>query len=280
MLEVQQYPNLRDSAGHPIAPYDVTAHTLSLLMGVEVKPVYAPFKYKRARVDDPGELAAYSSSDKLAVYRSHTPSMDEGWTRWVLQQNGRTLPSDNMDNVRSGLPFSALQDAEMHAGNLRAKYDTIIIPDQSPRLILEGYKQGMMPDEYTGGLGTEGVKALREFVEGGGTLVCLNKASNFAVEQLKLPVRDVTAGLKRTEFYVPGSILRTVLDTGASSRGGDAKESIAWVEDSPAFEISDQQEAGRIRVIARYPENADHCCPAGCSAATNCAARRRSSRSH
>src|SRR3712207_8074361 len=53
--------------------------------------------------------------------------------------------------------------------------------------------------------GEEGVRALREFVMQGGTLVCLNGASEFAIEHLKLPVRNAVAGLKRTEFYVPGS---------------------------------------------------------------------------
>src|SRR4029079_4409427 len=45
LLEVQRYPNLRDADGHPIAPYDVTAHTLPLLMNVTVHPVKAPFRY-------------------------------------------------------------------------------------------------------------------------------------------------------------------------------------------------------------------------------------------
>ncbi|MDQ3653439.1 MAG: M14 family metallopeptidase [Acidobacteriota bacterium] len=244
LLETQSYPNLRDPEGNPVSPYDVTAHTLSLLMGVKVEAVTTSFKYPLA-VDGigPGADESNFTGTRRALYKSHVPSMDEGWTRWVFKQN-------------SFAP-STMEDSEIRAGGLRVKYDTIIIPDHSPRAILEGYKQGTMPDEYTGGLGADGVKALRKFVEEGGTLVCLNKASNFAVEQLKLPVRDVTAGLKRSEFYVPGSILRTVLDTTHPIAAGMPKESIAWVEDSPAFEVSEQKEAGRVRVIARYPENAD-----------------------
>src|SRR5207249_8115908 len=83
------------------------------------------------------------------------------------------------------------------------------------------------------------VKALREFVEQGGTLVCLNRASDFAIEQFKLPVRDVVDGLPRTDFYVPGSILRIELDTADPIAKGMPKESIAWVENSPVFEVTE-----------------------------------------
>ncbi|HYY58612.1 MAG TPA: hypothetical protein VE842_14865, partial [Pyrinomonadaceae bacterium] len=142
---------------------------------------------------------------------------------------------------------------------LRAKFDTIIIPDQSPRAILNGHKPGSMPaEELTGGLGEAGVRALREFVEQGGTLICLNRASDFAIEQLHLPVRDVTEGLKETEFYVPGSILRTEIDTSHPVAEGMPRESIAWVEDSPVFEIkSDPAALARVRIIARYPAHSD-----------------------
>ena len=178
---------------------------------------------------------------RIALYKSHVPSMDEGWTRWVFEQNRK--------------PYSSLEDAEAGAGNLRAKYDTIVIPDQSPRSILDGYRKGSMPDELTGGLGKEGVKALREFVEQGGTLVTLNDASDFAIEQLNLPVRDISDGLKRTEFYCPGSILRTILDTTNPVARGMERESIAWVEDSPVFEIKSDPAAAtaRVKIIARYP---------------------------
>jgi hypothetical protein len=106
-------------------------------------------------------------------------------------------------------------------------------------------------------MGDEGVRALHEFVEAGGTLVFLNRASDFAINQLKLPVRDITEGLKETEFYVPGSILRTELDTTHAVAKGMPRESIAWAEDSPVFELADAKEAARVRIIARYPLMAD-----------------------
>jgi hypothetical protein len=128
-----------------------------------------------------------------------------------------------------------------------------------------------MPDEYTGGLGEEGVKALRQFVEAGGTLVCLNRASDFAIEQFKLPVRDAVDGLPRADFYVPGSILRVELDTTDPITKGMPKESIAWVENSPVFEVvsnditftsGPNQISGKftpqnVRVLARYPADKD-----------------------
>src|SRR5205823_13283369 len=153
---------------------------------------------------------------------------DEGWTRWALEKQSRCLW------------YRTLEDAEVRAGDLREKFDQIVLPDQEPRLILNGHRPGTMPPEYTGGLGSEGVKALREFVEQGGTLVCLNRASDFAIEQFKLPVRDVVDGLPRTDFFVPGSILRIELDTTDPIAKGMPKESIAWAENSPVFELTER----------------------------------------
>jgi hypothetical protein len=257
LLEAQRYPDLRDKDGHPVPPYDVTAHTLPLLMGVTVEPVYRPVRgagpqghplsvvAPAVSAGPPRSVKAASAEARVGIYQSNVPSMDEGWTRWVFEEQVEDAPA-----------FRTLKDDEVRAGNLRAKYDSIIIPDQSPRSILEGHRRGTMPEGLTGGLGPEGVKALREFVERGGTLVCLNNASNFAVEQFRLPVRDATEGLARTQFYVPGSILRTVLDTTHPLAEGMPRESIAWVEDSPVFEIkSDPLALVRVRVVARYPQS-------------------------
>jgi Zinc carboxypeptidase len=275
LLESQHYPDLRDATGRPIPPYDVTAHSLPLLMGLDVRATYSRMDYKRVVIEEEAELPYYGKETRVAVYKSYVPSMDEGWTRWVLQQNGRTNPSTNIDLVVGTgrtAPVSSLMDAEARAGRLAAKFDTIIIPDQPRAAILNGHRAGTMPPEYTGGLGAEGVKALREFVEQGGTLVCLNRASDFAIEQFKLPVRDVVDGLPRTDFYVPGSILRIELDTSDPIAKGMPKESIAWAENSPVFEMSGtgvspvnaeaQSNTGRmpvpqVKVIAWYPKDKD-----------------------
>jgi hypothetical protein len=239
LLENQRYPDLRDNSGQPINPYDVTAHTLPLLMDVPVKVVRRPFTYRLPKVEGQTICSGFGESDaRVGLYKSHRPAIDEGWTRWVMEQNH--------------YGFSSLSDDQIQSGKLRARFDAIVIPDQLPATILNGYAAGTMPKELTGGLGDEGVKALREFVEEGGTLICLNRASTFAIEQLKLPVKDVVENVSDKQFFVPGSILRLQLDTSHPLTRGMSKESIAWVEDSPVFS---NEHSPDVRVIARYPTN-------------------------
>lgn len=246
LLEKQQYPNLLDANENPIQPYDVTAHTLPLLLGIEAVSVYQSFNInytapKNGRIEI-GKLR--EKGEKFAIYRSHIPSMDEGWTRWIFEKSyfWQVKPDAAM-----------IQNQEILGGNLDSKYKSIIFPDQSPNQILNGFAKGAMPEEYTGGVGKEGVANLRKFTEAGGTLVFFNRASNFAIEQFNLPVKDVTQGLARKDFFIPGSILRTELDTASPIAKGMPQQSIAWFENSPAFEITDNE---RAKIIARYPSKA------------------------
>jgi hypothetical protein len=259
ILERQTYPDLKDPNGSPIPPYDVTAHSLPLLMNVEVIPISQPIKV--ATITDyptyTGGCGRGPSTPTDGLFRSSPPSMDEGWTRWIgekqLEVDCKTILKTVTENdIRSG----------------RLTDRSIIFPDQSPNQILNGYAKGSMPDEYTGGVGKEGVENLRKFVENGGTLVFLNRASNFAIEQFKLPVRDVTRGLARKDFYIPGSILRTELDLTHPIAKGMPQQSIAWFEDGPVFEVLSpgfsRQPAGEeppkggtqnVGIVARYPSD-------------------------
>ncbi len=258
IFEKQTYPHLTDEKGNPIQPYDVTAHTLSLLYGIEVKPVFKSFKFVSNKWGS-FSIGGTTGPVSLGIYQSSIPVMDEGWTRWVVEKTGRN--------------FAGITDKNIRASNLKSEYGSytekgvtmplysslpaIVFPDQSPNQMLNGYPKGSMPEEYTGGIGKEGVKNLRRFVEDGGTLVFLNRASNFAIEQFDLPVRDVTAGLPRKDFFIPGSILRTELDTTHPIAKDMPKESIAWFENSPAFEIKTDPLAltNNFRIIASYPKD-------------------------
>jgi zinc carboxypeptidase len=263
LLELQHYPDLRNDKGQPVPPYDVTAHSLAVLMGIRAMPITKlPATGRKLNenqippiVDTVPHSLSWSAPllPRVAVYKSYVPAIDAGWTRYLLEHNG--------------LPYHvSIVDKDVMEGNLRSKFQVIIIPDQPRAAILNGHRKGTMPDEYAGGLGEQGVKALREFVEAGGTLVCLNRASDFAIEQFKLPVKDIVDGLPRTDFYVPGSILRIELDTNDPIAKGMPKESIAWVENSPVFEVSgtgvppvngDTSKMLVPRVIAWYPKDKD-----------------------
>jgi hypothetical protein len=248
VLLPQLYPDLRDSAGHPIEPYDVTAHALPLLFDVPVRSILHPLSLKDAVLPEMGSNDGCGDGipPRRAIYHSSVPALDEGWTRWVMERHSRCLN------------YLSINDKGIRNGDLQKDFYTIVIPDQAPATILSGYRTLTMPPELTGGIGNEGVKALKEFVEAGGTLICLNRASDFAIKNFKLPVIDVVEGLSRAKFYVPGSILRIELEPNQVLTKGMAKESIAWVENSPVFELREDSTSSvpvsNATVIARYPQ--------------------------
>lgn len=253
LLERQVYPDLREyPGGPPRRPYDVVAHTLPLLMNVNAIPVSQRFEVEMR--PEPMAMVIQSrirsnAGLRVGMFKNFQPSMDEGWTRWLFDQYR--------------FPYTSLNSTQIRAGSLRDSYDAIIIPDQSSSAIFNGLRAagsggGAGPDaepgypaEYAGGLGEPGVKALREFMEAGGTIITFNNASEFAIEHLDAPVRNVLKGVAAQTFYCPGSILKTDLDLSNPMAFGMEAEAITWFENSPAFESTDNS---RVRVIARYPE--------------------------
>jgi hypothetical protein len=251
LLEPQHYPDLRlYPGGPPLPPYDVTAHTLPLLMGVTAVAARDSLRIRLSPpLEPPAATPGYPgftgpSAPRVGLYRSYVNdtekgAIDEGWTRWVF------------DTWR--VPYLPVVDSLVRAGKLRDKFDVILLCDQEPHELLDGLPKDY-PAPYAGGLGAEGVAALRQFVSDGGTLVALNDASRFAVEQLLLPVRNVLAGVADDEFYAPGAIFRLELDTSDPIARTMPAQSVAWYESGPAFEVLDTTAA---RIVGRYPSDAD-----------------------
>ena len=242
LLEAQHYPDRRVyPGGPPERPYDVTAHTLPLLMGLTAVAVNDSIRVSLSGpVAPPRATGSYSGSDsaRIGLYRSYAATMDEGWTRWVF------------DTWK--VPYTSLVDSVVRAGKLHDRFDVIVLPDESPHDIAEGLPQVRYPAPYTGGLGPDGIQALRQFVQDGGTLVALNDASRFAIQSLLLPVRNVLEGLPDEDFYAPGSIFRADLDQSQPLARGLASETGVWFESGPAFDVLDSND---VKVVARYPDD-------------------------
>jgi len=168
----------------------------------------------------------------------------EGWTRWMLDQYE--------------IPYRSLVNADLRAGNLRAAFDVILIPDQALDDILHGYHAGrrqfelphqaLPPPEYQGGIEDAGVASLRTFVEQGGTLILVDRACDLATEKLGLPVRNVLAGLASTQFFAPGSIVRARVDSTAELGYGMPGETDVFFRKSRAFAASDSS----VRTVVSY----------------------------
>lgn len=187
---------------------------------------------------------------RVALYKSWTAQMDEGWTRFLFEQ--------------FEFPFVNVQDAEIRAGGLEKNFDVLVIPSMSTDAIVDGLKVGSVPPQYAGGITAGGLRNVRAFVEAGGTLVLLNQATLFAIDRLGVPVEDAlknvkppdrrdSAEAKVVEFACPGSVLRMQFDVKHPVAFGMPPEAPGMFISSPAFRLSPAFGDRRAEPIARYP---------------------------
>ncbi len=316
LLERQRYPDLREyPGGPPRRPYDVTAHTLPLLMGVRVDTIPGPFTVDLERVEkvavEPGSVAAADRlalspefgnswiavnrllqagaevsrdprngtfylanagaarelapelarslgvtftaagpaaaaarrlrAPRIGLYKSHLPNMDEGWTRWVLEQ--------------FEFPYVSLSNKDIRAGRLREKLDVIVLPDATPQAIDSGFDAlpASMPAEFSGGLGGPGETALRDFLVAGGTVLAFNRASLYAIENLGAGARNVLATVSSRDFYGPGSLLTASVENAHPLTHGVGERIAVWFESSPAFAPAKKSLNPPAKAVLKYP---------------------------
>jgi hypothetical protein len=321
MLEKQTYPEVRRSpTSPPEPPYDVTAWSLGMLMGVETVFVRKPlpqtarltkltempklggavsgtgntfaFDYKggdsaralnrlfkdgaqiafesrksgsqaasqvyvsgisaqkmealareldfSARAVDakPASLAS-APAPRIGLYQSWTASMDEGWTRWVLEQYE--------------FPYKTLHNADIKAGKLRQKFDALILADQTPNDILNGNAGNRVRPEYRGGIGDDGLEALRAFLREGGTIIAMGNSSDLMIEKFPLPVRNLKRGLTREQHFAPGSIVQIEVDQSHPMGFGLPASTYGFYNNSPFYSLVEGFDSQRASVVARYP---------------------------
>ncbi len=180
---------------------------------------------------------------RIALYKPWVESIDEGWTRWLLEQYE--------------FPFATITDADIRRGGLRARFDAIVLPDVTAERLIAGHPAGTMPPEYVSGIGGDGTDRLRQFVAEGGTLVALDSASAFAVNLLAAPVTDVTSGLSPAEYFCPGSVIKLELDSDPLTYGVPG-ETAGFCAFNSAFDVvtaspsTPGAAASTARIVGRY----------------------------
>ena len=300
LLEAQRFPRLEQWPGGPVErPYDVAGWTLPMQLGVDVvaaeKVSYAAPRQGLARTGSepcgpgvpPNRDVYYVSntscfrqiisslrrsrnvevgngrggfyqinrSPRIGLYKPWTANMDEGWTRWVLEQ--------------FEIPYVSLSDSTVRAGKLRDRMDAILVSDMSLRDLRQGMADTVVPPPFSGGLGREGIEALKAFANAGGTLVLLDRASELATAELGVNVGLVRVPPRRDdwespaedtlqraarELYAPGSILRVLVDATHPIGFGMPDTAAVYFTNSVTFDVPS---GSPVRVIARYPARGD-----------------------
>jgi hypothetical protein len=175
---------------------------------------------------------------RIGLYRPWAPSIDEGWTRWVLENYGFEPKS--------------LYNADIRSANLKSRYDIIVLPDMSTRQMMSGYGVGIVPGQYVGGVGEDGIDHLREFVRDGGTLIAFNRTASNLIPLMSLPVQNVIEGAKSDKFFCSGALLRVETEHGELPANFGVSESpVVMFQAGPAFQTLPGFHGA---VLARYPK--------------------------
>ncbi len=197
-------------AGHPIpagsfilpgSAYDRLAREAGAL-GLDVVALSG----KPSVAAHPAELP------RVALYSTWGSTQNVGWVRYAFDQEET--------------PYTLVLKDELRRGNLRARYDVIVVPSQgrsSKSLVFDipmhghplPYQKsaqhpflgdyGSSPD-IRGGMGLVGLEALRQFVEQGGVLITLGDASAMPADFGLAPEVEASR-LPQKDFYAPGPIV-------------------------------------------------------------------------
>jgi len=257
LFEKQLYPNRVGGNGEPDPPYDVAGWTLPLQMGVENYEVWdirdlEKFRPTLKKIENhnqvrttlnleasPVQFAKHpnplKTTPRIGLYKPFTSSMDEGWTRLVFDYHQ--------------IPFKSVSNEDFRQGRL--DYDAIVLPADGENTILNGFNANRYPAEFAGGIGEAGMENLKKFVEKGGKLVCLDDSCGLVIKRFNLPMKNVLDGVRRADFYNPGSIVKLGVDVKHPYARGVAEETPAYFTNSSAFEISDRE---KVVSIAKYAD--------------------------
>jgi hypothetical protein len=176
---------------------------------------------------------------RTALYQPWGGNMDEGWTRWLLEQNE--------------FPFETIHPEDLRQGDPSEKFDVIIFPDMGKQQIIEGLTGETTPPEYRGGIEKSGIEALRTFIKRGGTVITIGRSGTLLMDEFAAPFRDGLQGVTREDFLCPGSIVRVLVDNTHPLAYGMPNQANAAFSNSLVLEPVPSFSTMNSSIVVRYP---------------------------
>lgn len=182
---------------------------------------------------------------RIGLYSPWGGSMDEGWTRLILDRYGFEHERLRPDDIAS--------HKEGDGTKLRRRVDVVLFASDSIETLRDGrhprgeesvkLHEPRWPEAYRGGMsaGVTGDR-LEEFVRSGGRIIAFDEATPWLVEEMGLPVEIELEDMSDDAFYAPGTLLFADIDRrhplawGMPARsavyfaGGKSFKPIAWPE--------------------------------------------------
>ena len=189
------------------------------------------------------------AQQRIGMYqRFYGGNMDEGWTRWLLED--------------FGFAYTSLFDDEILAGDLHERWDVIILPNDSKQMMLgptgapvggRGPDPSGTPPDYRSGFGADGAAAIEAFVKNGGTLVTFAQAGDLVLDEFDVPVRNAVAGMWGNEFWAPGSTLKVNVDTSSPFAYGMPEDALAaYLAGGQVYETIPGARSNDVRRVVTY----------------------------
>ncbi|MGH7619211.1 MAG: M14 family metallopeptidase, partial [Gemmatimonadaceae bacterium] len=208
------------------------------------------------------------------------PAMLDGWARelWVTGERTSGATGVATSGLRIGLgqegmnwtewlfdtfgiKYTMVTPADLSQGNLASKFDVLVLANgvggggRGGRGGGGGGGRGGRGGRGGGAAGgpNEAVRAVDEFVRGGGTVLSWGNGATGIAQALSLPVQSTTAGLTRKEYFTGTSIMQIIVDQAHPVMAGMPERSDVTVNQPPAF-VTTPAFSGAV--IAKFPSDA------------------------
>jgi len=205
------------------------------------------------------ESARPVRAPRIALWDQYGGSMESGWTRWILEQ--------------FEFPCERVYAPTLDAGGLNASYDVLIFPNGGIPSAQGGGRGGRggggrgggpepsdIPQEYRSQLGRVSadttIPQLRQFIEGGGTVIAIGDSAMNLAGYLELPIEDhLTENgqpLPRAKYFVPGSVVSAKVDTRRPIAAGLSERTDFFFDNSPVFKLRPGATDAGVQTIAMF----------------------------